>query len=333
MKTKDYLQKAVDFIEANLHNSISVEDVAREVGFSKFYLNRLFSVYSGLSIMEYVRKRKLNASMEELQTRARILDIAIKYSYSSDRSFSRAFVKEFGNSPSYYRYNPIVTSKPLIIHDLELFREGDDMIEAFKNFKTDELFYLKKEGVRKFMNYLSDIKYETLKNMTVLSGTVIGSEPEEEVIGIMKQLGEVIGITSVREFGFDSPVNEDDSSKGYRGYEYWLVISPDQMSKVTDYAKNINKTYSKDLTFNFKSLTITQMTIPSYRYVTIRITDPFANPMERIPLGWKSLVKWLESNDYSLENSEQENCLNCLEEVVEEDGLTYMDLYIPVDKG
>lgn len=333
MKTKDYLQKAVDYIEANLYNSITVEDVAREVGFSKFYLNRLFTVYSGLSIMEYVRKRKLNATLEDLQTRARILDIAIKYNYSSDRSFSRAFIKEFGHAPSYYRNNPIVTSKPLIIHDLELFQEGDDMSESFKHFKTDELFHLKNEGVRKFMNYLSDIKYETLKSMTVLSGTVIGQEPEEEVIEIMRQLSEDIGIRTVREFGFDSPVSEDDSNKGYRGYEYWLVIPTDKIIKVVDYANNINKEYTEDLTFNYKSLTITQITIPSYRYVNIRITDPFANPMERIPLGWKSLVKWLESNDYNHEDFEHKSCLNCLEEIVEVDGITYMDLFIPIDKG
>jgi AraC family transcriptional regulator len=312
MQTKEYLQSVVDYIEENLHQNLSVDQLASHVGFSKFYLNRLFSTYSGFSLMEYVRKRKLYAAMNDLKSSQRIIDIAIKYQYSSERSFSRAFVSEFGHSPSYYRKNPSIWSTKLIISDLSL-----DL----------------SEGGEEMLEFLSKVRYETIKTMTVISGTIESLNPEEEIIGLMTELAATINIQPIRTFGFDSPVSEDLSAKGYRGYEFWLSLKDEDITKTTTYGLSVNHNFESTLTFTYKNTLIKVKEIPSYRYASLRITDPFENPFERIPIGWKSLVKWLEDNDFNKDHFEPTACMECLEEIIEVDGITYMDIFIPIDRG
>jgi AraC family transcriptional regulator len=336
MKTIDYLQQVINHIESHVTEELSLESIGNEVGFSKFYLNRLFSVYTGLSIMEYVRKRKLNYAMAELKTKARLIDIALNYGYSCERSFSRAFIKEFKKSPSYFRNHSLALSPKLILSDLTLFRSEDSAIELLEK-NTTLSPRIQKEGVKKMLDYLSNVKYITLKEMSVLSATQISHNPEEEIIGSMKQLASSIGIHPVREFGFDSPVEQELAEQGIRGYEYWLVYSEKDEELVLNFCKQQNLTYELDGYFLFGTTPVEVKAIPTYRYASLRIKDPFDAPFERIPLGWKALVQWLETNPTNqtdlFEHTSSNIHLYCLEEVIEIDGITYMDIFIPIDRG
>jgi len=88
------LQKAVDYIDANIDCALNLDMISRHIGFSKYYLNHVFSIYTGFSIMAYVRKKKLEYAIDEMKTNKRILDIALDCGYSSERAFSRAVVNE-----------------------------------------------------------------------------------------------------------------------------------------------------------------------------------------------------------------------------------------------
>jgi len=172
---------------------------------------------------------------------------------------------------------------------------------------------LKGKG-EKMKDYLSKAKYETIKKMTVISGTRISAEPEEEIIGIMTKFKNDNGIVVKRTFGHDSPVNEENTIKGYRGYEYLMVVDEDDVIELV-----------KDTEFVLKK-------IPSIKYASLRITDPFVDPFDRIPNGWNTLVKWLEENNVTC-NLENKDNLECLEDVREENGAIFMDIYIPVEKA
>lgn len=94
----------IDYIEDHLAEEIKYQKLAKIVGMNEFLMHRVFSMITGISISEYIRKRRLSKSLEEIQnTNQKIIDIAIKYQYSSAISFSRAFKKEFGKSPSEYQ--------------------------------------------------------------------------------------------------------------------------------------------------------------------------------------------------------------------------------------
>lgn len=88
------------FIEKQLEEKILVSEIAHEFGYSKYYFSREFSKYTGISVMEYVKRRRLLRAAEDINRGMKVIDAAIKYSYNSHSSFTKAFKKEFGYTPS-----------------------------------------------------------------------------------------------------------------------------------------------------------------------------------------------------------------------------------------
>lgn len=116
MNYEESLEKAIIYIESNLGGPISVEDVARQTGYSYYHLTRLFSAFLGESIGSYIKKRRLaSASKALLYTDARILDIALEHGFESGEAFSRAFKAAYHTSPAIYRKNRLdafISNKP-----------------------------------------------------------------------------------------------------------------------------------------------------------------------------------------------------------------------------
>ena len=95
------LNKMIDYIEDNLEEDIEYNKLAKIVGVSLYSLERIFIFITNISIAEYIRVRRLSKALEEIKTtNNKIMDIAIKYGYSSSISFTRAFKKYFGITPS-----------------------------------------------------------------------------------------------------------------------------------------------------------------------------------------------------------------------------------------
>ncbi len=104
------------YIEENLERKIDIEDAAKAAGYSASHLHRLFTFAYGISIADYIRKRKLTNSLPLLLDRRKsILDIAMVCGYEYEQSFSRAFKDEFGITPGKYRMkHPILKVTPPI---------------------------------------------------------------------------------------------------------------------------------------------------------------------------------------------------------------------------
>lgn len=175
-------------------------------------------------------------------------------------------------------------------------------------------------------NYLGDVRIVKMAPMVVLSGVAVGSEPKETIMSTMIQLAAAYDLNVIRRFGFDSPVTAEQASVQLRGYEYWLVL--DEVSLV--------KLPAGD-SFEFDETCVSVKRIPAYRYATLRITDPFTDPFERIGGGWRFLAEWLQTHEVPAEPGladEPSDCHQaaCLEEVLEVDGVTVMDIFIPLEK-
>jgi len=98
------VQIAVNFIEGNLRESISLPDVGKAAAFSPYHFHKIFSLTVGEGIKNYIRKRRLTEAAYELRdSDRRILDIALDYQFESQESFSRAFKKLFLINPGGYR--------------------------------------------------------------------------------------------------------------------------------------------------------------------------------------------------------------------------------------
>jgi len=95
------IMKAVRYMETNLTNDISIEDVSNHVFMSGSNLQRIFSLVTGITIGDYIRNRRLSLSGQDLYlTDSKIIDIAMRYQYDTSESFSKAFTRFHGIPPS-----------------------------------------------------------------------------------------------------------------------------------------------------------------------------------------------------------------------------------------
>ena len=95
------IQRAIDYVEANITEEIDFEEVARQAYSSPFHFQRVFGIMCGYSLGDYIRMRRLSLAGEELSRgNAKIIDVAVKYGYDTSESFSRAFTRFHGIAPS-----------------------------------------------------------------------------------------------------------------------------------------------------------------------------------------------------------------------------------------
>ena len=104
MRSFYVLSSALDYIETNLCELITLDDIAAACNFSLSGLHAMFSYAFGFSLKEYITKRRLShAAYDLINTEMSIIETALKYQYNSPETFTRAFNKFYGETPSAYR--------------------------------------------------------------------------------------------------------------------------------------------------------------------------------------------------------------------------------------
>ncbi len=92
---------SIDYIEGNLEQHLCIEDIAEVACMSKFHFQRMFSMLTGYTVGEYIRNRRITVAAQELvRSKSKVIDVALKYGYESPESFTKAFRKIHGISPS-----------------------------------------------------------------------------------------------------------------------------------------------------------------------------------------------------------------------------------------
>ncbi|RJE89696.1 AraC family transcriptional regulator [Paenibacillus sp. 1011MAR3C5] len=97
----EHLNRAIAYMEEHLDEELDMKEIARIALCSEHHFKRMFSFLAGVSLSEYVRRRRLTLAAMELQsTDERVIDIALKYGYGSPDAFTRAFQQLHGVTPS-----------------------------------------------------------------------------------------------------------------------------------------------------------------------------------------------------------------------------------------
>lgn len=123
------IQNAIEYIEDNLTEELRIEDIAEKAYVSAFHFQRIFSILCGFTVGEYIRNRRLSMAGQELsKADAKVIDVALKYGYDSPESFTRAFTKFHGISPSAAKFKG-ANLKSFARIKIKLTLEGGKMIE------------------------------------------------------------------------------------------------------------------------------------------------------------------------------------------------------------
>ena len=95
------IQKAIDYIENHITEKLDYEEIAENAFSSPYHFQRVFSILCGYTLGEYIRNRRLALAGTELAAdKIKVIDAAVKYGYDSPDSFTRAFTRFHGITPS-----------------------------------------------------------------------------------------------------------------------------------------------------------------------------------------------------------------------------------------
>ncbi|MBD5543586.1 MAG: AraC family transcriptional regulator [Lachnospiraceae bacterium] len=142
---------AMEYIEENITENLTVSRIADGVDISAFYFQKGFSMLCGYTVGEYIRMRRLSlAGSELLSSDIKVIDLAMKYGYDSPDSFTKAFVRFHGSTPTDVRTNGALLKSFAPLH-IKLSLDGGTVME----YRIEKKPAFKVMGVSKMFSYES----------------------------------------------------------------------------------------------------------------------------------------------------------------------------------
>lgn len=157
------IKKALAFIDEHIEDKLLLNDIAKDLGYSPFYVSRMFSQIMGISIVSYIRMRKLQFAFSALQKSKTVLDVAYQYGFESHEGFSRSFKRFYGFSPKVLKDQKISYTVPdyRIIHERNHTLMNKNLVEEMHMM----VFLLLKESLKEMQEgHCSRINVSLLPN-------------------------------------------------------------------------------------------------------------------------------------------------------------------------
>ena len=133
----DYIQsvyKVIFYIEQNYNYDLTLEELSKIAGFSKYHFHRIFNSIVGENVGDYIRQVRFSSTMKQFKTNLNITQIAQTSGYETNASFSKAFKNHFGITPKEFSKN----SKK---------KKGNKMLEPkIVEIEPIEVLYVRKTG-------------------------------------------------------------------------------------------------------------------------------------------------------------------------------------------
>lgn len=100
MEWLNAMNNAVEYIEANITKKIDIEEVAKIALSSTFHFQRMYHMITGVTLGEYIRRRRLTLAVQDIISGEKIINVSHKYGYETPEAFTKAFRKMYGVSPT-----------------------------------------------------------------------------------------------------------------------------------------------------------------------------------------------------------------------------------------
>lgn len=157
------IQKSIDYIEDNLKTDITVKELSEMAGFSMFHYYRLFQSAVGLPVMQYITRRRLLNALYDMHCGEKMVVVALDYGFETQAGFYKAFIREFGYTPTEF-LNMSKKKKP---YRINLFKEEHIMVShkkikevlqswGLENEKLTDVVYAETGNVSESACYVGD---------------------------------------------------------------------------------------------------------------------------------------------------------------------------------
>ena len=292
------MQKAIDYIEANLTEEIDYEKVAAESFSSSYHFQRVFSILCGYTLGEYIRLRRLSLAGAELaNAKEKVIDIALKYGYDSPDSFAKAFQKFHGITPSQARADGSML-KSFSRLSIKISLEGGKTM----NYRIEEKGEIILTGYKRRFSGIPGERMEQEKEMYVKT------RPLQYVL--QRLSGDIVK-------NFDIITNIDDE-----GSDFYIA------SQLNEYCRNnLNKdgVLGEEFAKYYENITI-----PPCTYAVFE-TEKCAYPTTIfLDLRRKIASEWLPNSGYQLKDAPELVVTHWFEG--EKRNQRYRELWIPIEK-
>ena len=292
------MQKAIDYMEDHLTETIDYDVIAAQSYSSSYHFQRVFSILCGFTVGEYIRNRRLTLAGAELAINdAKVIDVALKYGYESPDSFAKAFQKFHGILPSQARNNGsnLKSFSRLV---LKFSLEGGSMMD-YRIEEKDEMI------LTGYKRHFVGVPGER-------------EDQEEEMYVKTRALQYILqALSGSLETNFDIITNVDDD-----GYDFYIAY---QLSEY--YRNNLNKdgVLGEEFARYFENVRIPKCTYAVFE------TERCAFPTEvYLDLRKKIASEWLPNSGYQLADAPELVVTHWYRGDMKNQ--RYRELWIPIEK-
>ena len=150
---------------------ITLKKISSFIGYSEFHTSRKFKQYTGSTLRRYIMLRRLSSAAKEIRDHnVRLIDVAIKYGFSSQEAFTKSFKQAFDITPGEYQRTkkaiPYILKKDVLFPNH--LREKGDVIMVkdseirirLEEVAAHKFVYLEKEGVDNYISFWEEMEKE-----------------------------------------------------------------------------------------------------------------------------------------------------------------------------
>lgn len=252
------IQITIDEIDASIkqHNSeaITLQSLARKLGYSEFHTTRKFKEISGMQFRDYLRRRKLAFALKEVRDGQRsFLDIAFDYGFSSHEAFTRAFKLTYGIAPGAYRKQPVPVVLRTKINPFDRYFLGIGEIGMAKSLGDINIYFVTIPA-HKFLhikNYESNGYWDFWQKQSVIPGQDCAT-----ICGLLDNI--------------KGKLDDDGGSEVNSGSGQLMAYISDPKGRLCDWGFPRTECYGVRLPFDYKGAVPPQMLmidIPEAEYL------------------------------------------------------------------
>lgn len=295
------MQRAIDYVEEHITEELNYDEIARQSYSTGYHFQRVFGLLCGYTLGEYIRNRRLTLAGGELVGNdVKIIDVALKYRYDNPDSFTRAFTRFHGITPSRARREGAKLNSFSRL-SLKLSLEGGCMMEYRVEEKQEILLTGYKRrftGVphvtKEYDEQMEDFYIHTRVNQMLLRYMSVDSSPTN----------------------YSVICNVDDD-----GYDFYIA------EQLTDW---YHTHLADDIVLGEEAGRFKDIVIPAGTYAIFETERCQYPTLKNVELRKRIASEWLPSSDYILADRHEVMLIHWYEKPENEN--RYIELWVPVEK-